>query len=89
MKLSFGDIIKFAFLVLFTVLIYEFYVFIGEYRNHDRYYPIQRQNETSPSALFDKRTGNLYTFNREYFFEDDKDLRNWILRVKIEEQRKD
>jgi hypothetical protein len=59
MKVIFDYIVKILLVVLFAALIYEFHVFIEEYKNHDRYY-INLTPEPYPVTLFDKRTGNIY-----------------------------
>jgi len=57
MKVVFNGIVKILLVVLFAALIYEFHVFIEEYKNHDWYYI---NTDSTPYTLFNKRTGNIY-----------------------------
>jgi hypothetical protein len=64
MKTIFDSVIKILLVVLFAILIYEFHIFNGEYRNHDRYF-LNTYEWTSLSSylqvvIFDKRTGDIY-----------------------------
>jgi len=62
MKTIFDNVIKILLIVLFAALIYEFHIFIGEYRNHERYFSAGGGFvfKRDGNILFDKRTGDLY-----------------------------
>ena len=71
MKAIFDYIVKILLVLLFAALIYEFHIFIGEYRNHDRYF--LNTSDYLQGTLFDKHTGEMYKF--DYFprsYLDDK-----------------
>jgi len=56
MKAIFDGIVKILLILLFKTFIYEFHVFIMEYKNHDRYYII---TDSTSYTLFDKCTEDI------------------------------